>query len=84
MPKKYESIPDYEQGMYIGEILINENFLNHYNFTISSGRNLKAEDFKKDYKKENIPILLGNEFEKTQKKLGDTFKIKILFRSNKK
>ncbi len=75
MPKKYENIPDYEQGMYIGEILINENFLNHYNFTISSGRNLKAEDFKKDYKKENIPILLGNEFEKTQK-LGDTFKIK--------
>lgn len=36
---------------------------------------LWVEDFKKDYKKENIPILLGNEFEKTQK-LGDTFKIK--------
>lgn len=75
MPKKYENIADFERGMYIGEILINENFLNHYNFKISSGRNLKAEDFKKDYKKENIPILLGNEFEKTQK-LGDTFKIK--------
>lgn len=77
MPKKYANVADIEKGAYIGEILINENFLNHYNFKISSGRNLKAEDFKKDYKKENIPILLGNEFEKTQK-LGDTFKIKYI------
>lgn len=77
IPKKYENVLEVDKGAYIGEVLINENFLNHYNFKISSGRNLKAEDFKKDYKKENIPILLGNEFEKTQK-LGDTFKIKYI------
>lgn len=75
IPKKYENMPEHTKGAYIGEVLINENFLNHYELKISSGRNLTEEDFKKDYKKDNIPMLMGNELEGVYK-LGETFKFK--------
>lgn len=77
LPEKYENISEDIKDMYLGEILINENFFNHYKLSISSGRNLLSEDFKKDFKIDNIPILMGNDFEGIYK-LGEKFKVKYI------
>ncbi|MGL5649851.1 MAG: FtsX-like permease family protein, partial [Clostridium sp.] len=76
IPEKYNKMGDVGQN-YIGEVIINKNFFNHYNLKISSGRNFVEEDFKKDYKKENIPIVIGKDFEGVYE-LGKTFKVKYI------
>lgn len=57
---KYESINPL--GIDVSDVIIDRNFYEKYDFKVVKGRTLKESDFDKDYKKENIPILLGNEY----------------------
>lgn len=63
IPKKYEKLSKFQKEDYTSNILINKDFFKHYNFNISSGRNFSEADFELDYKTNNIPILLGKDFE---------------------
>lgn len=53
--------------------IINQGFLEEVDIKIKSGRTLIKDDFKRDYKKETIPILIGNQLEKIYK-VGDKIK----------
>lgn len=53
-------------------LVIDENFFKHYSFSSDGGRSFTEEDFNKDYKKENIPIMIGSDY-KDNIKIGDTF-----------
>lgn len=75
LPEKYKNLSDIHRGIHLGEIIINENFFNHYDIKISSGRTFTSEDFNKSYKEGNIPILMGKDFEGIYK-LGQEFKVK--------
>lgn len=79
--EKYESI---ENG-YLNQskILIDSNFNNKYKLKVVEGRSLDKDDFNKDYRKENIPILLGNDFI-DKKKLGDIYKVNTFSSVNRK
>ncbi|MGL6187270.1 MAG: ABC transporter permease [Clostridium chrysemydis] len=57
---KYDSINPFARQ--VSNIIIDRNFYEKYDFKVVKGRTLKESDFDKDYRKENIPILLGNEY----------------------
>lgn len=77
---KYENI---ENGyLHQSKILIDSNFNNKYKLKVVEGRTLDKNDFNKDYRKENIPILLGNDFI-GKKKIGEIYNIKDIASVNK-
>ncbi|WP_297518990.1 hypothetical protein [uncultured Clostridium sp.] len=70
IPKKHQNLSEINQMEALSKILVCDNFLNKNTIKVSKGRTLTAEDTKKDYKKDNIPILLGSDF-KDIYKIGD-------------
>ncbi|MEG1482443.1 ABC transporter permease [Clostridium sp.] len=69
---KYDHLPFGD--LYYAKILIDKNFHNKYDFKVVEGRTFEDDDFNKDYKKETIPILVGNEF-LGNVNLGDIYEI---------
>lgn len=75
IPKKYKNLVEFKQREYMSKIVVNDNFIENYNIEIIEGRKLNIEDTKKDYKKDNIPILIGKDL-KEFFKIGDKIKDK--------
>ncbi|MGL5066233.1 MAG: FtsX-like permease family protein [Sarcina sp.] len=73
VPEKLQNLSEMNQADALSKILVCDNFLNRNTIKVSKGRTLTAEDTKKDYKKDNIPILLGSDF-KDIYKIGDKIK----------
>ncbi|WWU65373.1 hypothetical protein QJR26_03190 [Clostridium baratii] len=77
---KYENIKN--GYLHQSKILIDSNFNNKYKLKVVEGRTLDKNDFNKDYRKENIPILLGNDFI-GKKKIGEIYNINDIASVNK-
>ncbi|MGL5577344.1 MAG: hypothetical protein ACRDCW_17540 [Sarcina sp.] len=74
IPEKYQDLSEIKQMEMLSKILVCDNFLNKNTIKVSEGRTLTAEDTKKDYKKDYIPILLGSDF-KGIYKIGDKINV---------
>ncbi|MGL4109843.1 ABC transporter permease [Clostridium sp. LP20] len=70
-PKEYLQLPQDLPARYTTSIMINYDFFNRYDLKLSEGRNFTKADFEIDYKKENIPLILGKDY-KEHYKIGDT------------
>lgn len=70
--KKIISRGNEDSSNYICTINIDENFYDRYKFKVDEGRNFEEEDFSKDYKTQNIPILLGSDY-KGKVAIGEVF-----------
>lgn len=76
--KKYASLSNSinnEYDRHVCNLVIDENFFQKYSFRAENGRTFEKDDFYKDYKTENIPIMLGSDYEKDCK-VGQTFDVK--------
>lgn len=63
MPKKYKTMTEYDQFLYGSKILIDKNFIEKNKIKVKEGRPLNYNDTLIDYKTQNVPILLGSDFE---------------------
>lgn len=68
IPLKYENT----LGRHLASVTVNKDFYEHYNLNISKGRGFTHNDFKINPFKENIPLILGEDYLDIVK-LGDTF-----------
>lgn len=71
-PDKYKKLYGKLKGQFLCNLVIDENILKRYSFKVSEGRELNKDDFNIDYKKETVPILLGQDY-KGRVSIGDTF-----------
>lgn len=76
LPQKYKNLAGINKARLTAKININSDFLKCYQLKIRSGRNFTDEDFKIDYKKDNIPIIVGLDF-MPNVKVGDVFSDKV-------
>ena len=78
--KKYDSLrnsTNEEYQRHVCNLVIDENFFQKYSFRAKNGRTFEKEDFSKDYKTENIPIMLGSDYEKYCT-VGQTFDVQYI------
>lgn len=69
---KYLNLMPRTMRRFICNIVIDKEMYKRYPIEVTSGRALELKDFDKDYKTENIPILLGSDYE-GKFKLGEKF-----------
>lgn len=62
---------------YAATLMVNYDFISGYDLEIDEGRGFIEEDFKLDYRKENIPIIIGKDY-KEKTKIGDVFKENVV------
>lgn len=62
LPDKYQQNAPMESLKYNQLLIINNSYMDRNNLKVVSGRTFEEEDFKKDFSKESIPILVGNEY----------------------
>lgn len=61
--KKYKKMSESNQVLYSSKILIDKNFIKKNEIRVKKGRTLNINDNLIDYKTQNVPILLGSDFE---------------------
>ena len=82
-----QSKKDMGPNSYLVTLQIDKNFYEHYELKIEEGRTFSEEDFNLDYRKDIIPIVVGNDYkdivnvgdvllQEWQSYEGDTVKIK--------
>ncbi|MGL5151176.1 MAG: hypothetical protein ACRC7N_11460, partial [Clostridium sp.] len=70
-PKEfYDLVANNKERGVIHDFVIDKNFNNRYKIKLSEGRGFSDEDFSLDYKKDNIPVILGGGL-KDKFKVGD-------------
>ena len=69
VPDKYEGT----RGRNLAMIMLNEDFYKNYGLNIIKGRGFTTEDFKVEGLKQNIPIILGEDYINIVN-IGDVFK----------
>ncbi|MGL4850715.1 MAG: hypothetical protein ACRC28_17655 [Clostridium sp.] len=70
LPEKYREMSREGLAKYGVEVMVDKNIYDKYNIKISEGRGFEDEDFIIEGKKENIPIIIGEEY-KGILKIGD-------------
>lgn len=71
-PEKYQKLPGMESSYYVTSLMVDYNFIEYFDLKISSGRTFEENDFNINYKRDNIPIILGNDYA-DEVSIGDTF-----------
>ncbi|MGL5414026.1 MAG: hypothetical protein ACRDAU_00010 [Clostridium sp.] len=70
LPEKYRKLSREGLAKYGVEVMVDKNIYDKYKIKINEGRGFEEKDFIIEGKKENIPIIIGEEYKKLLK-LGD-------------